>query len=340
MTDKVSTTELLRQFITYERNALAAVPQAEFAALQQAYRSLLPLEKGRPGGLPRSLPLLWLFGFDENGPVAGKPTANAAELNRRLKLLNYLGKFDHLPGQRSKARNLAAFVGEGERLLATLRHSDYRHEKRGDDYWVTNLGFWGMVMIVLLTPGSRVDLLRDFLDGGLNLPRQSEHHAILLDHAEAALPLAQPAEPEFIALIDRLSQAERARRTGSETMALAKALDLGFDGDDWVIGIAISEEGDAGYLLGLSLRPKPEFDWSLHISDGDNHSCFDERNGTVIRNDAGITPLGAGNLQAFPRWLKQTERELEVRFDLGASRFTVGRKRTAIARLRAWIEEV
>ncbi|WP_439495121.1 hypothetical protein [Bosea sp. (in: a-proteobacteria)] len=340
MTDKDGASEMLRQFLAYERNALTAVPQAEFATLQQAYRRLLPPKQSQPAVLAKPLPLLWIFGFDENGSVAGGPTANAAELKQRLKLLNYVCKFSHLPGQRAKAKNFAAFTGEGERLLATLRHLNYRHDKRDDGYWVTELGFWGMVLIVLLTPGARVALLRDFLDGGLNLPRQDEHHSILLGHAEAALPLAQPAEPEFIALIDRLSQAERARRTGSESMALAKALDLGLDGDDWVIGCAIPEAGGSGYLLSLSLRPMPEFDWSLGIIDSGNHSRFDERNGSVLRNDVGITPLGAGNLQAFPRWLKQAERELGVRFDLDASRFVTGRKRSAVARLRAWIEEV
>lgn len=337
MTDKDLNTDLLRQFITHQRNTLAAVPQAEFAALQQAYRRLLTLD--RPAVLARPLPLLWLFGFDERGPVTGGPTADASELKQRLKLLAYVGKFTNLPGQRAKARNFTAFTSQGERLLATLRHLGYRHEQREDDYWFTQLSFWGMVMVVLLTPGARVELLRDFVDSDLKLPRLGEHHAILLGHAKAALPLAEPAEPDFIALIERLSRTERTRCATSESMALATALDLGLDGDDWMIGIMVPEAGGSGYLLGLSLRPKSEFDWSLHIGDGDNHSRFDERNGTVLRNDVGITPLGAGNLQAFPRWLKQAEQELGIRFDLGASTFGVGRKRSAAARLRAWIEK-
>ena len=124
----------------------------------------------------------------------------------RVKALQQAGKYSSLPAQRKNAQKFLAFVGEAEQILQALRHLGYQYD--GPDpsrYVIPSLPFWGLLLIALLAPLVRTELLRDILDGGFDIPRRPEQLALLGQTVQAAA--VRPAdEPELIALIARLPQ--------------------------------------------------------------------------------------------------------------------------------------
>lgn len=238
-----------------------AVADREMPLLIQAYRRLLPVID-LPGAMARRHTLLFLFGFDEAGALPSGETQNVKTLKARLKTLAQTGKYTSLPAQRQKQASFLAYAEEAPRLLQTLRHLGYRHDRRGGDaYDTVNLVFWGMVLIILSDAATRAQLLADMLDGGYDLPQRDRHLGILHRTVCAVLADCPSDETEFHALAQRLAMIERARREASEAAVLARSLDLPFEDDeDWTVRISIAEQGSGRSALlppNLVLRPTP-----------------------------------------------------------------------------------
>lgn len=325
---------------------IPAVPDKEMPPLIDAYRSLLPRIDGRGAAfLARRHVLLFAFGFDETGPLPSGTTTMAKDLKARLKTVTQIGKYTSLPAQRDKKASFLPFNDEAPRLLETLRHLAYRHDRRyADDlYDVLNLAFWGMVLIVLQHRSTRTELLRDMLDR-YELPQTERQLAILDQTVVTVRPDVSAAETEFLGFAERLASIRRERRDATESVALAKALALPFDDEeDWTIQITIPQQGsDLPALLApgivLSLRPDPDDPWQLRIRHPER-GTFAEWNGKITQNDPGIEGLGRGNLARFPDWLRATCERHGIAFDCNAADIRAGRKRAAAKAIAAWISD-
>lgn len=324
-----------------QTGTVPTVSGKETPLLLAAYRRLLPvIDRPDKAQIARRHPLLFIFGFDAAGALASGEAGDPEALKTRLKLLALIGKYTSIPAQWAKKERFPPFAGEAERLLQTLRHLGYRHDRRyGDDlYDYTNLTFWGMVLVILLNGATRAALLRDLLDGDHDLPRREQHFGILNRAVSALRPDFGAAETEFHALADRLAAIEAARRATTETVALARRLGLPFDDDeDWRASVTITPAGDAPDAdLFLSMSPDPDNPWRIGITHP-TRGRFSEWDGRVTQNDPGFPGLGAGNLGDLPAWLRTLRDKHGVAFDLEAANIHAGRKRQAAKRIAEWL---
>nr|WP_233141326.1 hypothetical protein [Haematobacter missouriensis] len=149
-----------------------AVAQKHIPVLLDAYRRLIPhLDIGDVIQMARRHEMLFLFRFDDSGSLADGTLASTRDLKARLKLLAQIGAYTSQPAQRDKAAKFLPFAGDAGRILQTLRHLGYHHDRRyGEDlYDITCLGFWGMIFIALLSSDTRPELLGDPLRHYLRL---------------------------------------------------------------------------------------------------------------------------------------------------------------------------
>lgn len=328
-----------------QRGDIPAVSEKELPLLVAAWRRLLPvIDQPEKAYLARRLPLLFAFGFDGTGALASGETHDAEGLKARMKLLAQTGRYTSIPAQWEKKEKFLPFAGEAERLLQTLRHLGYRHDRRyGDDlYDYTNLTFWGMVLIILLNPATRAALLHDMLEGGYDLPLRDRHFGILNRAVQALRPGFDAAETAFHSLADRLAAREAARRAKTETVALARRLDLPFaDDEDWIAGVFLMQEGDAEFPppapgVQLLMRPDPDRCWEIALTHA-SRGRFSETDGGILQNDPGIPGLGKGNLADFPAWLRKVREDHGLAYDLETAHVRAGRKGRAAKRLAEWL---
>ncbi|MFV0333309.1 MAG: hypothetical protein ACK5JR_04480 [Tropicimonas sp.] len=323
-----------------------AVREPEMPLMTEAYRRLVPLfDEGGTVGIARRHVMLFLFGFDETGSLPDGETRSAAEMKARLRLIAQAGKYTSLPAQRSRKSGFLPFVDQAPRCLQALRHLGYDHDRRyGDEsYNYTDLDFWGMVLVCLLNRETRSDVVSDMTSGGYSLKFPEQHAANLHRSVEAVLPDVAPQEREFLALAQRLRERERARRDATDSAALVRVLDLPFaDDEDWEIQIAIPLRGTTGSPLNapdvvrLRIGPNPDWQWELNVYLK-GRGQFTETHEKGLGNDGGLPRLGAGNLRAFPAWLRQIRERNGLDFDTAAADIFVGRKRSAIPRLAGWL---
>jgi hypothetical protein len=324
-----------------------AVSDKEMPLLLDAYRRLLPyLDLKGIIQMSRRHQLLFVFGFDDTGVLPTGETRSAADLKSRLKLIGQIAAYTTMPAQREKKAKFVPFSGEAGRILETLRHLGYRHDRRyGEDlYDVTDLRFWGMVFICLLNKDTRAEILGDMLEGHYELMRRVEQIAMLHRYVQTVLPDAEPDEDRFRSLAARLDDIERGRRNATESVALAQRLGLPFgDNEEWEIYIAIPLRGTDGHpltardVVRLRIRPNPDWQWELNVRTS-KQGEFSENERKIFRNDLRLPPLGNGNLGSFPDWLKRVA-ELGLDFDVNAADIRVGRKRAAAKLVSTWLAQ-
>ena len=322
-----------------------AVADRDLPLLVEAYRLLLP-HIDRPGAaqMARRHALLFLFGFDDSGPLHDGETKDAKDLKVRLKTLAQTGKYTSLPAQRQKKASFASHAADAPRLLETLRHLGYRHDRRhGDDaYDIANLTFWGMVLIVLSHADTRAQLVVDMLDDGYDLPRRAGHLGILHKTVRAVLPDCAPGETGFFRAAERLAAIEAARREAGEAVALARRLGLAFAQDeDWTVQIAMAQHGSGRSALlapnlVLTLRSDPDDNWHIGFAHSER-GRFSEADGRIFQNDPGIAGLGSGNLARFPDWRRGLNDRDGLSFDIGTADIRAGRDRAVAKLLAGWL---
>jgi hypothetical protein len=322
-----------------------AVNDKEMPLLLDAYRRMLPfLDLKGIIQMSDRHKLLFTFGFDDTGTLPTGETQSAAALKIRLKLLNQIGSYTSMPAQRGKKAKFVAFAGEAGRLLETLRHLEYRHDRRyGEDlYDVTNLHFWGMVFVCLLNKNTRAEIVADMLEGRYELMRRDEQITMLHRYVETVLADIDPDEDRFRSLAAKLNGIESDRRNATESMVLSQKLGLPFTGDEkWEIHIAIPLRGTDDHALlarnvvRLEILPDPNWQWELRVRTADRGEYSENERGS-LRNDLKLPTLGKGNLNRFPDWLTRV-REHGFDFDLERANIGVGRKRAAAKLISAWL---
>jgi hypothetical protein len=328
---------------TLYAGTIPAVSEKEFPVLVEAYRALLTkIDASGSGHLAGRLPLLFCFGFDEQGELPSGPTTTAADLKARLKLVTQAGKYSNLPGQRDKLKNFLPFAADAEQVLETLRHLRYRLTRRADSAsssFSISLVFWGFVLTGLLSEKTRLALVEDMLGDTYALPEQHRYLAILHETAQAVMPMAA-GDAAFADLGARLAAIQQARRDATESVALARQLGLPFgDQEAWSIRIALHLDGNPAKRsyapdLSLEIAPDPDYPWRLHLRT--DAGQFSEWAGSVSQNDLGIQ--GVGQLHAFPAWLRSTRERHGLSFVLDdPGNISCGRKRAAAKLIEAWL---
>ena len=322
------------------------VSDKDITLLVDAYRRLLPFLDLGGIQMGRRHEMLFLFGFDEAGPLRGDEAVSAKALKARHKLIHQVGKYTSQPAQRDKKAKFVPFADQAPRILETFRHLGYRHDRRyaDDSYDFTNLSFWGMVLIGLLNKSTRTALVADMVEAKFDLPQRDKQIAILHRYVQAVLPDAEADETVFRALASRLRAITLERRNASESVALAEKLCLPFEEDEeWQILIVIPLRGSEGPALiardavRLHIRPDPDWQWQLSARVS-ARGAFSESEKTCFRNDLALPTLGRGNLHDFPAWLQRIRTESGLDFDTASADIRVGRKRTAAKRIAQWLK--
>jgi hypothetical protein len=314
--------------------------EAALPRLLDAYRQWLPhAQQGDGGAKPHAL--VFLFGFDTHGALPGA-LKDLKTLQARRKLLTHLGNFSHLPGMRAKPKGFQPFLPLAEHILQVLQHTAYRQDYADIDdayHQFTELRFWGMVYIVLMSPALRETLLADLMNGHPDLPRRDEVLGVLHEFVQAVLPSCGAEETGFLALAKKLGAQQRGRAAETESAALAKHLQLPFGEDEaWNIAINAPLRGrDRWYsppYMHLAFQPDPDFDWRLLIDTGTHRYSID--NGKTLQNDGKLPPLA--KLADVPQWLAQIKTSHGLDFDFDQGRIACGRKRAMAKTLRQWID--
>lgn len=323
------------------------VSDKEMPLLLDAYKRLLPfLDLGGVIQMARRHIVLFVFGFDDMGVLPSGETTSAKALKTRLKLTAQVNNYATQPAQREKKAKFAVFADQAARILETLRHLGYRHDRpygEEDLYDVTSLSFWGMIFIGLLNKSTRAAFVADMVEGKYDLLRRDEQIAMLHSYVEAVLPDLEQDEEHFRSLAQRLAAIALTRRNATETVALAQKLELPFDtNEDWEILISIPLRGskEPSYntknAVRLHIRPDPDWQWELRarVSDRGEYSQSEKK---TYRNDLDLPVLGSGNLHAFPTWLKRVRDKNGLDFDIEAADIRVGRKRAAVKLIARWL---
>lgn len=340
--------EVVDFFFHYLRvtGAVPAVGEKDVQPLIEAYRRLLPhLDIGGVIQMAGRPEMLFIFGFDDTGTLPSGITGSAKELKERIKLVTQVGNYTSQPGQRDKMPRFARFADQAGRVLETLQHLHYWHDRRyGEDlYDIANLSFWGMVFIALLNETTRPALLADMFEGRYELVKRDQQMTMLNRYVETVLPVVKADEGEFHALAKRLGNFAKARRDATESVAFARHLQLPFeDGEDWMINIAIGLRNATGAPLiaptnvQLVVRPEPDWQWELSVTVDRKRKLSESERG-VLRNDLRSPPLGRGNLESFPQWLRQVRERNGLDFDAETADIRVGRSRSAAKLIARWL---
>ncbi|MCF3932113.1 hypothetical protein L1787_01630 [Acuticoccus sp. M5D2P5] len=324
---------------------LPPMREGEFPMAVAAYERLLPdIDRLGISQLAKRHETLFLFGFDEMGVLPSGRVDSAKTFAARRKLVEHSGKYTTLPAMRAKLDSFSALGEHAPVILETLRHLSYIHAPITitGHYDVTNLQFWGMVLVVLLDDRTRVELLRDMLELADALPCREDHMSILNATVAAVRSRVGADEFEFHGLADRLGAECTVRRDASETAVLARTLGLPFEADeDWSIRIALYEAGatkrPVNPDLSITMRPHPTRAWEILLRYP-GIGRYSECDGKVYSNEADLVPLGKGNLGRLPEWLKEESARLGLIFPIEAAQISVGRKRSAISILKRWLD--
>ncbi|MBP0577995.1 hypothetical protein J8I29_01620 [Labrys sp. LIt4] len=341
-TDLLPSEEAERFYLCFLRceGKAPAVPPSALPSLLAAYRNLLP-EREKGGYRHHWHVFTFLFGFVEQKTTPGE-LRDAKTLTERLKLINHLQKFSHLPGMRGKPDGFKAAGMHAPHILDVLRLLGYRSDYgqgENDSYDVVNLTYWGLVFVVLWSKSHRTALLTEMLDEQLDLPKREQIESILHEFVQAVLPACDTDEKAFHALATQLAAKQRARVNLTESVALAQSLDLPFEeGEDWIVSIAAPATGHTAWYkppnLKLEFRADADYDWSLQLNAGQFR--LSERDGYLSDNVGGLPSLG--RLADFPAWLHGIEKSHGLRFDLAKGRIFCGKKRSAAKLITRWIE--
>ena len=341
--------ECVTFFFHYLRVAgiVPAVRQKDLPLLIDAYRRLLPhFDLSGIIQMARRPTMLFIFGFDEGGSLPSGETDTAAALKQRIKLVSQVGNYTSQPAQRDKKARFALFADQASRVLETLQHLEYRHDRRyrEDNYDITNLNFWGMVFLCLLNETTRTEVLTDMVEGRYDLLRRAEQMTMLYRYVEAVLPDVGPDENEFLTLANRLKDFCLARRNATESLALVKELELNFNADeDWTIYISIPLRGSqksaliAPTVVKVTMRPEPDYQWELMVKVEGRGMMSEREKYGISQNDLNLPGLGRGNLRTLPQWLQQIRERYALDFDVEAADIRVGRNRSTVKLLAEWL---
>lgn len=322
------------------RDTPPAVPQTALPRLLAAWRALLP-KRERGGYHDEWHVQTFVFGFTHEGTTPGE-LRDAATLKARLKLVTHLEKFSHLPGVRAKRPGFLAFTDQAGHVLDVLRLLRYRLDYgRGenDSYSFTEVRYWGLVFIVLLSRDHRTELLTELLDPGLDLAGRDETMGILNEFMQAVLPECGPDETAFHGLAARLAAQEAARAGETESAALARELGLPYAaGEAWEIVVQAPAAGHTAWyhppFVKLEFKPDPDWDWHVYLRTEEHY--FSEHGGRITQNDGDLPPVG--RLAAFPAWLRSLRENHGLAFDFAKGHVLCGRKRSAAKLVLRWLE--
>ncbi len=189
---------------------IPAHPKSEPAHLIAAYQKVLPIiDTPVLNALPRHTSL-YIFGFDDMGALPDAGSSEITDFISRMKIVAQVGKYSTMPAQRKAQPRFEPFLDAAPRILRTLQHLNYRHDRRyphrDDIYNYTDLRFWGLVLITLMAQSTRADTLEGFLDAIPGLPKSTDHLDVLHAYVGAITPRVGPDETRFLALCERLAQ--------------------------------------------------------------------------------------------------------------------------------------
>lgn len=322
-----------------------SIGEKDLPPLIAAWRRLLPfLDAGYPQMTSRHK-MLFVFGFDDSGALADGGLTSVKELKARVKLISQVSAYQSMRGQRDKKARFTTFTADAPRILQTLRHLGYNHDRSYGDaiYDYTNLAFWGMVFITLLNPETRTALLEDMLGNDVRLVQRDRQLALLHKYVEAVLPEVSQEDTRFLDLAARLRESEQQRCAMTESAGLARLLNVPFAKDEiWAINIDRALRGAATHtrarrdVLRLEIRLDPDWQWHLLI-ELEARGRFSERETGVTQNDLHLPGLGHGKLHALPQWLARLREEHGIDFDAATAKVRVGRNRAAAKLLTRWL---
>jgi hypothetical protein len=324
---------------------IPVVPDKELPHLVEGYRRLLPWLDTSQAALAQRHALLFGFGFDDMGTLPDGATESSQQLKDYTRFMRHCTKYRDLIGQQAKIRNFSPYAHHGERAYQTLTHLGYYHDRRygPESFGTADRLFWGMVIVILLHEGRRLDLLLDLVDGRYPIP-QKNHHLRLLHHYVQAVLSAVPIEDKrFHALAERLAALRLERREATESMAFARALSLPLKADEeWCISICIPTADNTSYPsfgpnLSCEIRPDPEYQWHVHLDL--RPGLFSDRSGLITQNDMEIDGLGAGHLLNFPAWIRNTGTKLGIQFDVERAIVDCGRNRAVAKQIMEWLSK-
>jgi len=324
---------------------IPVVPDKELPHLVEGYRGLLPWLDTSQAKLAQRHALLFGFGFDDTGTLADGATESSQQLKDYVRFMYHCTKYWNLAGQEAKIRNFSPYAHHGERAYQTLAHLGYYHDRQygPESSRTADRLFWGMVIVILLHEGRRVDLLLDLLDGRHLVPHRDEHLALLHRYVQTVLAAVPIADKRFRALAERLAALQRERRDATESVAFARALALPFGADEeWCIHICIPTADNTFYPyfgpnLSCEIQPDPEYQWHVHLDL--RPGLFSDWSGLITQNDMNIDGLGAGHLLNFPAWIRNTERKLGIRFDVERAIVRCGRNRAVAKQIMEWLSK-
>ncbi len=328
---------LYRYFIR-RANAVPKIAKKDFPLLSKAYAAEKPVKWKR-------IYFTYLFGFNETGDLPSGRVEEYSEFIRRGKTMTQCDKYIRLPAQREKIAKFAPFAEtDAALLLETLQHIGYIYSlpKEQNTYSAIDLGLWSAVLIILLHPDYAVTVFSDIYNA-TDLPDKAQHNRALGQTAKAVTAYAPNTALEKANA--PLLEAYAAERAASEGVMLAHSLNLPLaDDEDWRILIRLPHQNTSIHgdnIIILDIQDDPDHAWSLSVkaphgrySQWDKGLRAQDRN-SVTQNDLDLPPLKT--LAEFPAWAKTAAQSLNMSIAPETADIYVGRKRGAIALLKAWI---
>jgi len=155
-------------------NFLVLDDAVEHELQRAAYDDVLPaLDLGYP--TLESLMLLWMFGYDDQGQLAGGFTEDAADRRRWQQAWKQCNAYSAIPYMLKKLDRFRPFAEDpvvAARAAATLAHRRYEHAFGRLGF----LPFWGLALIVLLAGGPLRDRLLADLEPLCHVERPPTDH--------------------------------------------------------------------------------------------------------------------------------------------------------------------
>ena len=174
-----------------------AKTEHDFHLLLAAYEQTVPLyADGFPMcSLQRTLGLL-VFGYDDRGLLPNEPDCSVESYREHSQVWAQCNEHAAIPYMMAHAGQFALYAQDAAlaaRILKLLRHIQYLHTDVGAQheahYPITRLWFWALMFIALLNPGTAPEVVSDFLNPPVRLPRYADQLRILSRYIDA---VAQP----------------------------------------------------------------------------------------------------------------------------------------------------
>lgn len=170
--------------------SIPLLPDGEFPCLIEAYERFLTLDE-YVSEYERSY-YLFCFGYGRDVSLTSGKTTNMAQVKDYRKVMEHPFKYTSLPGQRAKVQGFKQFTPYAERIYEILPFC------RND-----MLAYWGLLLIVLLSPSTQNRMLDDFFNGKWVLG--ADEYSRLQQTVEAILPFCESDEHRFADLLSRLA---------------------------------------------------------------------------------------------------------------------------------------